>query len=45
MKEGSRNGASLSEGILLGYLEGGSFNGDPERYVKEMYQEGCNNFM
>jgi hypothetical protein len=28
---GSGSGKSLSEG----YLEGGSFTGDPERYVKE----------
>ena len=34
MKEGSRNGASLFEGLHEEKLEGGSFTGDPERYVK-----------
>ena len=34
MKEGSRNGASLS-GALWGEPGGGFFTGDPERYVKQ----------
>jgi len=34
MKEGSRNGASLCEGLHEGDLQGGSFTGDPNRYVK-----------
>jgi len=42
MKDGSRNGASLCEGFhYLGAWKEGSFTGEPERYVKEIYQERC----
>jgi hypothetical protein len=34
MKEGSRNGASLSEELMKGTWKEGSFTGDPESYVK-----------
>jgi len=35
MKEGSRNGASFSEGgFIRGTWREGSVTGDPERYVK-----------
>ena len=30
-------------GLHEGDLVGGSFTGDPKRYVKEIYQERCNN--
>jgi len=40
LKEGSRNGASLSVGALLGETGGGGFfTGDPEGYVKN-YGDG-----
>jgi hypothetical protein len=39
MKEGSKSGASLCKVIW----RDGSFTGDPERYVKEIYQERCKN--
>jgi len=34
MKEGSRNGASLSEGALKGIWREGSSTDDPERYAR-----------
>jgi len=34
MKEGSRNGAPLSEGALNGTWREGSSTGDPEIYAK-----------
>jgi len=41
LKEGSRNGASLSVGALLGDPGGGgSFTKDPEGYVKEGSGDG-----
>jgi hypothetical protein len=39
MKEGSRNSISLRGGSLRGTWRKGSFTGNPERYVKEIYQE------
>jgi hypothetical protein len=38
---GCRNGASLGGDSIRGAWSEGSFAGDPERYVKEIYQERC----
>jgi len=41
MKVGSRNGASLCKGFHEGdFEEGGSFTGDPKRYVKQGSEMG-----
>jgi len=39
MKEGSRNGASLSRDSMRGSWREGFVTGDPERYVKEISRQ------